>query len=241
MIESNPNVREALHRLLDDAIDERERIGLDGFARDRLLSSASMLFKKLVAEHGVEVHHSEDRLSCDPDDRIGRLVSICEWAGRTLPYGGEGLTRAEALKFASELSDLRFERNLPDWLKPRGKERQSAERTRHRALAVCWAIAIRPFFPLKKSADGEVAAAFGVSTKTLNGTWRDEVSNEPAFKAQLDLAEAGHSGPGQPFALLCDGQRNLLLSQDEFLPYLKRHGQDYQDRFGCHAPRSSDE
>jgi hypothetical protein len=222
--------REALHTLLDEVIAARERIPTDGFARDSLLASASLLFKKLVDQHGVGIHHADDSLSRDPDDRLARLASICVWAGKTLPdFNSKGhITRPEAWQFASELSDLRLTATLPDWLRPRGRQQQTPDVTRCRALAVTWAIAIRPFFTKKADADAEVAVAFGVSSKRLNDWRREQIEREPAFASQLSAASCGHDGPGAPCALIADDDKNLLVTKYDYRPHLIRHGEQYK-------------
>jgi hypothetical protein len=226
--------REALHKMLDEAIDERELIPTDGFARDRLRSAASLLFKRLVGQHVVEVHHADDSLSRKPNDRLGRLASICVWAGYTLPDGGDGnITGAEAWRFATELTDLRYTapNAMPNWLRPQGSAQGTPEATKLRALAVSWAIAIRPFFTKKEDSDRKVASAFGVSSEQLNNWKRQEIKHQPAFASQLRAASFGHDGPGEKCAMLIDGDKNLLVTAADYEPHLQRHGEPYKKKF----------
>jgi organic hydroperoxide reductase OsmC/OhrA len=228
--------REALHKMLDEAIDARERIPTDGFARDRLRSAASLLFKRLVGQHVVEVHHADDSLSRKPNDRLGRLVSICVWAGYTLPDVGDGnLTRAEVWQFANELNDLRLTapKALPGWLRPTGSKLKSPDELRLIALAVSWVKALNVFLGKNQTtlAKEDVAKAFGISSKTV-GKWEALIEKKPIFASQLEAATAGKDGPGAKCAFLVDGDKNLLVTVDSYLAHLTRHGQEYQNLFG---------
>lgn len=219
--------------MLDEAIAARDGIGFVEFAGTHLLNYSALLFKQLVAHHGVVDHHADDSLSRDPDDRLGRLASICVWAGKTLPDGGNGnITRGEAWQFARELSDLRFASALPDWLKPRGRQRQSPMATKYRALAVSWVIALEPFLTQKGLAQDEVATAFGLADRRPLDDWENEIRSVEAFASQLWAASFGNEGPGGKCAYLLDGldnkEGNILVTPDDYQPALKRHGEAYQ-------------